>query len=93
MENISLILIAILFMLGYVAYKRVVVSPRKKHEKLTQRLHAWVKSFDRLDSLKDKDERALCLHELLVDRRILIKELNEDVKLKELITKLENVSV
>lgn len=92
MENVSLILIAVLFMLGYVAYKQVVVLPRKKHEKLTQRLNAWVMSFDRLDSLKDKDERALCLHELLVDRRILIKELNEDVKLKKLITKLEGIN-
>ena len=93
MENVSLILIAVLFMLGYAAYKQVVVSPKKKHEKLTQRLHTWMASFDRLDALTDKDERALCLHELLVDRRMLIADLNKDVKLKKLITKLEQINV
>jgi len=93
MEIVSLILIVVLFTLGLAAYKIVVVSPRQKQEKLTEKLHCWVKSFDKLDSLQDREKRALCLHELLVERRVLLKELNEDVDLKALMHELNCIEV
>jgi len=91
MEIVSLILIVVLFMLGFVAYRLVVVSPRQKQEELTRKLHSWVVSFDKLDSLRDRDERSLCLHELLVERRILLEELNQNANLKGLMHKLDCV--
>lgn len=93
MEYVSLILIMILFALGFVAYKVFVVSPKQKQEKLVKKLHSWVKSFDQLDELSDRDERSSCLHGLLVERRVLLKELSEDVSLQGLIHQLESADI
>ena len=86
MEFVSLLIIIILFTLASIAYKKVIIEPRRKQELFIKKVFDWFMSFDKLDEIKNRDERSAALFELLIERRILINEVKGNPYLTELIT-------
>ena len=86
MEYVSLLVILILFTLAFIAYKKVIIEPRIKQELFIKKVFDWFISFDKLDDIKNREERSLALFELLIERRILLNEVQGNPYLTELIT-------
>lgn len=86
MEFVSLLIIIILFTLASIAYKKVIIEPRIKQELFIKKVFDWFISFDKLDDIKNREERSLALFELLIERRILLNEVQGNPYLTELIT-------